>query len=240
LEWNVNDTAPPAGATYKIEASDSGDCPITSTTAKKYLIAQPTATAADQSYPSTADGPVYAQAVMAGVGAACTSAVTQVYLCVQLLDASNAVLGTARAQLAVDLAKPPAPTGVSVTGSDGALEVSWSAGTDGGTGTAASYEVTVTEHGKTSGSTVSASGTSKEVEAENGKTYDVTVVALSTGGNRSDPSAVATGTPAPADDFWERYQAGGKERGGCAAGSAGGLALLGLAALRRLRRKERS
>jgi hypothetical protein len=65
----------------------------------------------------------------------------------------------------------------------------------------------------------------------NGATYDVTVVGLSAAGNPSVPSNALSGSPIPADDFWDRYRAaGGQEEGGCAAGAAGPLALLGLAA----------
>jgi hypothetical protein len=64
----------------------------------------------------------------------------------------------------------------------------------------------------------------------NGATYDVTVLALSAAGNPSQPSNAMSGSPIPADDFWDRYTgAGGQEEGGCAAGAAGPLALAGLA-----------
>jgi MYXO-CTERM domain-containing protein len=72
-----------------------------------------------------------------------------------------------------------------------------------------------------------------------GVTYSVVVYAYSLGGNPSPASNALTGETSPVLDFWEVYQdAGGRDEGGCASGSAGPLALLGVAALLRLRRRK--
>lgn len=76
----------------------------------------------------------------------------------------------------------------------------------------------------------------------NGVPYRVTAFAYTAEGNPSAESTWVAGdplyTPRPIIDAWERYQAlGGVDSGGCQAGAAGLLALLGGAALLRLRRR---
>jgi hypothetical protein len=71
-----------------------------------------------------------------------------------------------------------------------------------------------------------------------GTQYDVVVIAISEGGNESDKSPVATGTPVVVNDFWRLYRnAGGGEEGGCSTTGGVSLALLAFApfALRRRR-----
>jgi len=111
-------------------------------------------------------------------------------------------------------------------------------------GTAASYEVFVTTHGSAFPVNPSATVTSPSTSARvgglvNGTLYDVEVLAFSTGGNVSDPSNIASGTPVKVDDFYTSYKnAGGQESGGCSTGAAGVLALA-LAPLLLLARKRR-
>jgi hypothetical protein len=140
---------------------------------------------------------------------------------------------------------------VSVQPGDSALYVSWGAGTSTTSSVATDhYEVTMTVTAKgtppdpvTTHAAQSFTGTSgRYTGLVNGVTYAATVVAVSAGGNASDPSAVtaaATGKPQPVLDFWEQYQAaGGLDPGGCAGGPAGVLSLLGVAALvRAIRRR---
>jgi hypothetical protein len=72
--------------------------------------------------------------------------------------------------------------------------------------------------------------------------YRVTAFAYTKEGNPSLESAWVPGdplyTPQPIEDAWERYHGlGGVDSGGCQAGAAGLLALLGAAALLRIRRR---
>ncbi len=167
-----------------------------------------------------------------------------IYLCVHWYDASGVRNGWAKGTVKLSFAAPAAPVDVSATPGDGALNVRWTAGT-GGAVDATEYQVVATttdpadpagthEYSRTNDNSFRARG------LVNGVAYTVVVYAFSKAGNRSDPSAAVTATPQPVADFWDQYRArGGAERGGCASGSAGALALLGTAALLALARRKK-
>ncbi len=156
-----------------------------------------------------------------------------VHVCVEYHPTSTGGRkGGAIGQLKVSLTRPPAPTGtLVVTPGDGALNLTWSAVNDSavksylliakqGGSEVARRETTSTDNVRVSG-------------LQNGVTYDLEVYSLSEAKNRSAGNLTGQGTPQPVDDFWEFYrnQPGAHEQGGCGAGGAGPLALLGLAAL---------
>jgi len=182
------------------------------------------------------------------------SAGATIRFCVLVFDTNND--GTAQVQstftatgtIGLNVSAPGQPTGVSAASGDGALTVAWAAGS----GTATTWEVTATPAAANAAlactgggvpATRSCSGSSTSSCRITGLTndacYDVTVRGFSDVNNPSPVSATASGVPRPVEDFWERYQtAGGREQGGCSAGSASALGLLLLAALApRLKRR---
>jgi len=157
-----------------------------------------------------------------------------VFICAHWKDANSNPSGRARGKFIIQIAKPTAPTGVNVEPGEGRLIVTWTAST-GGAVLADRYFARATPVG--GGSSID-SGTTNGTRATitglaNGTPYDVVVFALSVGGNPSDASAAAEGTPIETDDFWEFYrnQPGAHEEGGCGVGGEGPLALLGISAL---------
>lgn len=169
----------------------------------------------------------------------------RVYVCVRLLDGDGAEVATGSVALRFQLERPPPPVSVSVTPGEGALHVSWAAGTatTGATASSESYQVFASAGGETVSSSET-SDTSLRLEGlEDGVTYDVVVVAYSEAGNASDDSESKAGAPQSVDDFYELYlKAGGERQGGCGAGGAGDLACLLLLAalLLALRRRSRA
>ncbi len=73
-----------------------------------------------------------------------------------------------------------------------------------------------------------------------GVTYDIAVYGRTQAGNEG-PAGTTTGKSVVVADFWDVYHDppyGGRDSGGCSAGAAGPVALLGVAALlARLRRR---
>jgi hypothetical protein len=243
FSWTVTSTT--TAATFNLEASDTSGCPDATSSNNAHTKALGTSiTASNNSgvYPSS--GTVNAATtLLPGLNIQCRGAQTPVYICVRSFDASGAQISAtaATATITVDGAQPAPPTGVVVTPGDSALNVSWSSSSssaDGGTsGVASSYRVVATSTVDGTTKTQTVTGTSARIEGLTiGTTYAVTVVAISTGGNESDPSAAVNGTPVQVDDFWRLYKsAGGREQGGCSTGAAGLLALVGAAfALRAL------
>jgi Synergist-CTERM protein sorting domain-containing protein len=163
-----------------------------------------------------------------------------VYICAHLLDGSNPV-GYASGKFIVQIAAPNAPTVTDVgAASETRLSVSWAAPTS--TPVAVDHYVAVaTAAGESPHESSSVDAVSRDVIISGltqGTTYSVVVRAYSVGGNPSPDSNTMDGTPGPVDDFWETYvNAGGRDDGGCASGSAGPLALLAVAALVLLRRR---
>lgn len=146
--------------------------------------------------------------------------------------------GWAVGSLVLSLRRPPAPVSVSAQGGEGSLNISWDEGTPTSTQTTPEeHRVFVTPPGGTS-IVRDASGTSTVFTGlVNGTTYDVEVFGLSAARNPSLGSVATSGTPVPTEDFWEFYN--GVEQGGCSAGAAGPVALLGLAGLLAVLRRRR-
>ena len=137
-------------------------------------------------------------------------------------------------------ARPPPPVLNDVAPADSALKVTFARGADSGLDDAVplEYRIDVSLAGApvTSLTTQQTSGV-RVGGLVNGTTYDVQVVALSSGLNESLPSNSLSGTPLPFKSFWENYQnAGGQEQGGCG-GGAGALSLLSLLPLALRRRR---
>jgi MYXO-CTERM domain-containing protein len=172
-----------------------------------------------------------------------TSEGKAVWICSHLYDAGTNQRGVASGKFLVQVQAPDAPTAVGAAAGDGALRVSWKAPTGGVT--VDHYIITATP---TDGSGVPVS--SGEVTATSGVRlagltndvpYTVSVVAYSKGGNPSPAgTAAAPVAPMPMEDFWDWYELqDGTETGGCSSGSAGAVALLGLAALVATRRRRK-
>lgn len=154
--------------------------------------------------------------------------------------------GWAIGQLTLSLRRPPQLTSApTVRGGDGALEGTWAAAPSPGSGQAPAtgYRVVILKE------TVDEVVTWKDVTTtearveglENGVNYRFTVFSLSAARNLSEFGLWTMGSPVPTSDFWEYYRgAGGVEQGGCAAGAAGPLALLGVAALVAALRRRRA
>lgn len=184
------------------------------------------------------------QKLAAGVGLSCGStASTPVYVCVLWFDANNVLRGFSNGEFTFTAATPPAPTNVRARPGERALNVSWSRDTSTSVDAADFRVEAVTSDVRDSTPNVphrvTVSATSARVEGlVNDVPYQVTVIGISEAGNESGPSAAVVGTPRPTADFWEWYEdADGPEQGGCASGAAGALALVGAAALARLRRR---
>jgi len=163
-------------------------------------------------------------------------------VCVHYFDTSvtpEVRKGWAVGALTLSLRLPPAPASVTAQGGDGALTIRWVAGTATGTQAApASHRIVVTQQGGGSPITVDATGVERRVDGlVNGTAYDVEVFGLSAAKNPSATSVATSGTPVLVDDFWDYY--GGVEQGGCSAGAAGPVALLGLAGLLALLRRRK-
>lgn len=177
-----------------------------------------------------------------------STTVTNVHLCVSVLEGGAEVNVHAGGTLVVDTRLPATPAITSVEPGDSALTVHWSAGAGGPTVTY--YTVTATpvapdaNHlncnagGAPNGHNVSGPGPYRLDGLTNDACYDVRVSATSEVLNAGDASDPVPGTPRLVDDFWRRYAAAnGREQGGCG-GGAGALALLALAPLApRLRRR---
>jgi Fibronectin type III domain len=163
------------------------------------------------------------------------------WICAHWENKSAVRSGFASGKFVVQVLAPAAPVSVGATPGDAALEVGWTAGSGGAD--VDHYIVTATPAGSTTGSVSSGQikATSTRLRGLTiGTEYTVVVVAYSKGGNPSDPSAPATGTPLKVEDYWDWYKLqGGTETGGCASGSAGFAALAGVAALLALRRRAR-
>lgn len=256
LVWNTHVTALfSQGGTYRLFASnkqpgttgtDANFCPETDDVANGVRAGQVGADfdAISQSVTASKDFSPLEMVRAAGYDACDATSEKTIYLCVHWYDANGARNGWAKGSVKLSLTVPAAPTGVSLTPGDSALNVRWSAGT-GGAVDATDYSVVATTtdasdpagthaFGKTNDTTYRASG------LVNGVTYSVVVYAYSKAGNQSAASAAVTGTPLPVSDFWDVYrQRGGTEEGGCASGPAGALALLGTAALLALARRKK-
>jgi uncharacterized protein (TIGR03382 family) len=176
-----------------------------------------------------------------------------VYICAHWYDVTgNTKKGFASGTFQVQVNAPPDPSGLSTPQpGTGSLSLSWAANpaTPAATdhyvafafpqGTAPA-PTTKPPFATAPTATATTTGTSATITGlENGKTYDVIVVAYSVAGNPSGASASVPGTPVPSADFWDVYKArGGNEEGGCSTGSVGALSMLGAVVLLALRRRK--
>jgi len=250
LSWQIsfasNTVAIPTGATYRILASNTIDCPAQNTSAgiTTGVVADAiTPTDVSQRYPAAGDSPLRPSTVLQLAGVTtCSGSDQSVYVCVRLLPSGGGdAIGNATGTLTAQFSAPVAPVISSVTPGEKALNVSWADGTGSGA-TATSWRVEATavdpsQDSVTHKLTVTAhsarlQGLTNEVP------YQVVVYAVSKGGNDSPASDPVEGTPVTVLDFWDYYKAqGGQEAGGCAGGPAGPLSLLAAAALARLLRR---
>jgi hypothetical protein len=218
-------------------AQTSSDCTATSGTRFAIL------SAAAVSTTTSASNPVSANLLATKLSFSGCNTREVVTICANLYEGGTttaAPLATIGGSIVLDGQVPAKPVITGITPGDGALNVSWSAGSNDG-GVSKTYQATATP--VTTGSPVRSSENSSlsarvdglQAEAD----YNVTVVAFSEGGNPSLPSASVVGTPVRVDDFWRHYLGdGGREQGGCGHDGAGLLALLPMAALLpRLRRR---
>jgi hypothetical protein len=239
-----------SGASYTLSVSDTENCPAPSTTTGQIVNTKPVGSVAAASasgvFPATGTTGVSGLLTLAGMN--CNSTNQLLFFCVTLSGAAAGTQVTGSIQL--DLLKPAPPTATTADPGDSRLLVHWTQGTtgvDGGTpGSPDSYVITAIadndatdKHvtGRLSGGTATTSGTIEHLK--NDVLYNITVEALSPGGNPSGPSNTIQGTPVAVNDFWRVYRNdGGREQGGCAAGAAGMLALLAVPlALRAWRRR---
>ncbi len=256
LVWNTHVTVVfSTGGTYRLFASNtqpdtSGTnlnyCPETDNTANGVRAAQvgPDLDATSQSVTASKDFSPLEIVRAAGYDACDATSEKTIYLCVHWYDANGARNGWAKGTVKLSLTAPAAPTAVSITPGDSALNVRWSAGTGGAVDATEYSVVAITTDARDPAGTHTFGKTNdtsyRAGSLVNGVTYSVVVYAYSKAGNPSAASAAVSGTPLPVADFWKVYrQAGGAERGGCASGPAGALALLGTAALLALARRKK-
>jgi uncharacterized protein (TIGR03382 family) len=168
-----------------------------------------------------------------------TTANASIYVCVQARSSGN-VVGIARGRITLSTARPGKPTDVSATAADdGALEISWKSPT--GDPPALDFDVVAIGPVNTHTATEVRGERFVMTGLENFVAYTINVYAVSEAGNVSDKSDDVTGTPAAVLDWWEWYRLnGGLDSGGCGAGGAGPLALLGVAALLAALRRRRA
>lgn len=178
----------------------------------------------------------------------CTTSDETIYVCVVWKSDAGAVKAYAKGDVALKVSAPAPPTVTSVSPGENALNVRIAAATTGVAAAefrARAEAVDLSQDGSIHYSPWESDGSVRIEGLVNGVRYDVTAFARSEEGNVSlaseayvpgDPSEV---TPIPVMDGWETYHwlAAGRDSGGCQAGGAGLLALLGSAALLRLGRR---
>jgi hypothetical protein len=229
ISWKVPSTAGTVTG-IDVRISDTAGCPLASTsnTAKTKSLGTSTSTSGALASARAASD------LAAAVGIACDNGSLQtVNICaVALSGGTELTNGTQSTTIQFDQVTPSKPQISSVGPGDSALDVSWNP-----VSSANRYQVTATPQG---GGTPVQSGeltnttSHRQGNLTNGTPYDVTVVAITIGGNRSVASDPVTGTPVLVNDFWRLYKNdGGQEMGGCGTHGAGSLSLvlLALAAL---------
>lgn len=236
-------------------ASDTAGCPIptanANTNAKTITIQ-----GSIQSTTTSLTNVITVPSLLSQLSISCPGPKTQVSFC--LFPAGTNTGGTttsasATGAITLDLQTPPAPNLTALTPGDTALNVTWSTGSgtaDGGSGAPNSFRVycdqsaNVPDGGAVTPKCVEVTGqgtTSTRISGlTNNTEYTVEVTAVTVGGNESPRSNPLTATPLEIQDFWRLYKAdGGQERGGCAVGAGGLLALLALAPIAWYRRRRR-
>ena len=233
IQWTISGTA---FTDAEVRISDTSGCPVNgdNLTAKTSVI--------DVFPPTVTTTTLAAPDAMTRIGidsAACESgANVTVQICV-VPNTGTTTSTTIRGSFLLDRARPPTPTvAPNVTPGDGALRVSW----DPVSGSGLTYRAEATPTDTPDAVPVRSeevTGTSVRIRGlEVGRQYNVVLIAISQGGNESERSPIAIGTPVVVDDFWRLYQnAGGGEEGGCSTTGGGTLALLALVPLALRRRR---
>jgi hypothetical protein len=248
--WNVGATVNSLGE-YRVYASNKA--PPAVTTGIRRCITGDTPTDSEfaallgidvvpTSNPQIVELPIREMIVDAANFTCTETSVQTIHVCVEYFDTGVAEpAGSAVGTFQFDPRKPAAPVGVNAEPGEGALHVSWTAGS-GGAVDAVRYRVSATGPAADPGphEDETPSSPHRLGNLQNGLTYSVTVTALSAAGTPGEASSPpASGTPTEVEDFWESYAKDGREQGGCASGPGGALALLaGSALLLRLRRRK--
>jgi hypothetical protein len=233
----------PAGGDYKLFAS-TGDiagpkCPTAGGTNPNFEAGQVTSSLGNLGTSVTLQ-PVKFADIFAAVKVDCTAQNGDlvINICAQAYNSSGAEAGIATGKLTLSTSAPGAPPFANASpADDGALQIDW--GRPNSSPPAADYVITAT--GRTIDTTPHSAGDLVTLSyvmkgLVNGVTYDISVVARSAAGNPG-PAATTFATVVPVSNFWDVYHDappdgfGGREKGGCSAGAAGPVALLGVAAL---------
>lgn len=208
------------------------------------LLAQPISNPAGTT--GWAIGPMATMVSQAGFD--CTTADKTIYVCAIWKNSASEVKAYAKGSVSLKVALPPAPvididsigigdtrlsvkikppTGTPLATDFRARAVAWDAAN------------AALDPGDHFSSLEPATGEATIEKLVNGVSYRITAFAYTVEGNVSgESSAVGPYMPRPIQDAWEHYVAlGGTDSGGCQAGGAGLAALLGAAALLRLRRR---
>jgi hypothetical protein len=236
------------GTAFDLYVSDQAGCPAPGTTVNGVTTNAHTASVATNITQSNLNEGDTAATLLSKAQIPCTSSSSALFVCV--FPAGTTTTAAATASIQLDLVSPPAPQAVSVSAGDSSLNVSWSVGTgsaDAGTsGSPNTFRVYYVPADGSSGEKyatfTSATSSSGRISGlTNGTTYDITVTALTIGGNESARSSPPVpGTPVVINDFWRLYKNdGGQEQGGCATGAAGLAALAALVPLAWRRRRSR-
>jgi hypothetical protein len=246
LSWSIPSTS--TNVTYEVWAANqsptgtgtggtAGTCNTIPNQTNSYTVGQ----VGDPLTPANPNGavsfePYPAATFVTAAGYTCSdTALRSIYVCVQAKDGNtSANLGIAQVTLTLSTARPGPPTGVTATPADDtSLKVSWSPPTS--SPSAADYVVTWSTNPNDPSpaeKTDITSTTYTVTGLQTDTTYTFKVYARTNAGSRSTEFGSVAAAPVPVADFWDAYQAaGGKEQGGCAAGAAGPVALLGVAAL---------
>lgn len=170
----------------------------------------------------------------------CTADTKTVYVCVVWKNEAGAVKAYAKGDVELKTAAPAAPSVASVSPGEEALYVTIEAAATG-TVAAAKFRAAAFNGYTTYYSPWESDGRVRIGGLTNGVRYTVWAVARSEEGNVSAdslPFGPSDATmPVSVLDGWEAYKQSGQDSGGCQAGGAGLLALLGAAALLRIRRR---
>ncbi len=245
IAWTVANggvapTSVPAGTTVNLTLSQDSTCPAAaSSVVWKPSVAIDAGQSASGSYGAPTVSSVLTQLGLNG----CASQQTAIWACASMTPSGTTY--TAQGKITLDTQLPPAPVLAGVSPGDSALIVSYGPGSISTSAPATSdhYVAQATgPDGLAHSSTSTTSASSTRIEGlTNGVTYDVVVFAYNAAGNQSAASNTMSGTPEPVTDFWQAYKdAGGREQGGCGAGSAGEpSALLTLLASFLARRRRR-
>jgi hypothetical protein len=258
-----------AGHTVEAQFMVGSDCDVVTATACVPVGSAVTLSSTKTSTStSVATSSIFAAAGRSTCAASTTS--TRLYAIVRLDGARLA----SEPSLALTLggAGPKAPTAVTVTPADEGLLVSWTASRDSttlqghqvlcspGPAKAAdpSYEACGTSAPDggagpfdsldpqlvCSGLVAVGTSSTRVHGLENGRSYQISVVAVGVDGTPSAPSKTAEGSPAPTVGFMDLYKdGGGAAQGGCAVGASGargGVVALAIAALVLARRRRRA